>query len=732
MIVAEPVVDKAHGTWTVRVREVGTGAGKLREAPHGSYSDGKGISLFTGLQIPGDYIKAKAQAGEMRSALYAVAVKTPNGLEFFTPSDADLKALAAAEKELAKLRPDWERRNVIPTEKYPEVSSDERPITYGMPRWSDMFAPRQLLGFCTAIDLLIQMRKEVCKEEGEDAGEAISQLLNFGFDKFANWNAILASWNAPFGSARSVFDRHDFSFKASFCEMAFCHSGGGLAWAVENSLSAFEELAKLPHSTARQSIEISQGSATTLPQLNDKSIAAVVVDPPYADNVQYSELADFFYVWLKRTQGHRRPEWFSTYLCEHTEEAVVNAARHRSEGGKTKDAKAEAHVFYQELMTKAFREAHRILRDDGALTVMFTHKKQEAWEALFTSLIRSGFTITATWPVKTESEHSLHQAKKNAAQSTVVLVARKRPAGAGAGFFDQTMVAEIRQKARATAERLKGEGLNAVDQLVGSFGPAMEVYSRWDEVRTDTGEPVGVDVAIDEASEAVSDWRVEQLAARGLDGVEAEGRFVLLCWDVLGAAEFRFNEASLLGKAVGMDVETLVAAGLVTKSGDKINMVPVKERRRARALEPDEAVETLFGSESKAKRRKKGDVLKIHPNDPHFRTALDGCHALALRYLEGGGGAGGIGNAKALMRQQNWNKESAVARLIGALVEAAPEALHHEGGKTSAAAQFPEFRAWHALLEPLFGFTAPDWTAKPVEQPELSLGDGEEDEEEEE
>ena len=77
-------------------------------------------------------------------------------------------------------------------------------------------------------------------------------------------------------------------------------------------------------------------------------------------------------------------------------------------------------------MTGTFRECHRILRDDGVLTVMFTHKKQEAWEALFTSLIRSGFTITATWPVKTESEHSLHQAKKNAAQSTVFLVARKR------------------------------------------------------------------------------------------------------------------------------------------------------------------------------------------------------------------------------------------------------------------------------------------------------------------
>src|SRR5208283_5992538 len=120
-----------------------------------------------------------------------------------------------------------------------------------------------------------------------------------------------------------------------------------------------------------------------------------------------------------------------------------------------------------------------ILRDDGALTVMFTHKKQEAWEALFASLIRAGFTITATWPIKTESEHSLHQAQKNAAQSTVILVARKRLKGAGAGYFDSGMKKEIRDHARSTAERLQNEGLNPVDQLVGTFGPAIEVYSRY-------------------------------------------------------------------------------------------------------------------------------------------------------------------------------------------------------------------------------------------------------------
>ncbi len=384
-------------------------------------------------------------------------------------------------------------------------------------------------------------------------------------------------------------------------------------------------------------------------------------------------------------------------------------------------------------MGETFRECKRILRDDGVLTVMFTHKKQEAWEALFSSLISAGFMITATWPVKTESEHSLHQARKNAAQSTVLLVARERMLGAGVGFFDSALQAEIQEAARSTAERLEAEGLNPVDQLVGSFGPAMAVYSRFDEVRTDTGEVVGVAKAIDLASDAVSAWRVGRLAKQGLQGVEPEGRFVLLCWDVLRAAEFRFNEAKLLGHAVGMDVDSLVAAGLVSKSGDKIQMLSAKDRRRERALEPDEMVETLFGAVTTGKkRRRRKDALKVHPNDPSFRTALDGCHAFALRYQEAGGGTAGIGNSRALLRQQNWGKDSVVARLMEALVEAAPEALRFDRGKTSAGAKFPEFRAWHALLKPLFDIAPPEWVEAPVLQPRLMDDELEDDEEESE
>ncbi len=168
-----------------------------------------------------------------------------------------------------------------------------------------------------------------------------------------------------------------------------------------------------------------------------------------------------------------------------------------------------------------------------------------------------------------------------------------------------------------------------------------------------------------------------------------------------------------------MDVDRLVAAGLVTRSGDKIKMVPAKDRRRARPLEADEVVETLFGPETTGKGKRKAAVRKIHPNDPEFRTALDACHALALRYLEAGGGAGGIGSARALARPQRWAKDSAVARLMHALVQAAPEAVRRERGRNSAAARFPEFRAWHALLKPIFEIEPPDWKGKP--RPQLSL-----------
>ncbi len=452
-VVAAPFMDKAKGTWSVHIRQVGDGRGQLSAVPKPTYRKGAGVSLFTGNNIPADYMKAMAQTGRMGSALYAVALKKPRGLDFRPPEAADLEALAEAEAECARRRPAWEQANVIPTEEYPEISSDPRPRLYGMRRWADMFSPRQLLCFGTLVEELRDLRPEIVAAEGEDLGEAVVHLLALGIDKLVDYNNYCNTWEMTRGIVKHIFQRHDFSFKATFAEMAPCAAGSGLDWAIGNACDAYEGISKLPRANGESpTVQISLGSATSLPQLDDGSVTAVVVDPPYADNVQYSELSDFFYVWLKRTQGHRRPEWFSSYLTERDREAVVNVARHRRPGEAAKAAKARAHAFYQRLMTDTFRECRRVLRDDGVLTVMFTHKKQEAWEALFQSLIEAGFTITATWPVKTESEHSLHQAKKNAAQSTVILTSRKREEQAGIGYFDAALKGAQGGNPRARAQ----------------------------------------------------------------------------------------------------------------------------------------------------------------------------------------------------------------------------------------------------------------------------------------
>jgi putative DNA methylase len=719
-IVAVPVVNKQAGTWATEIKQVGVGPGCVADAPTRTYSRGKGISLFTGEGIPAAWIKAQAQAGKMGCVLYAVGLRTQHGLKFRPPAQADLDGLDSAAAYLTQVRADWEARSLIPTEEYPLVTTDARPRTYGMPRWADMFSPRQLLGAGVLMEELQALRPTILAEEGVEQGDAILHLLAIVLDKITNHNCLLSRFDTSRGAIKGQADRHDFAFKPTPSEMALGVAGGGLEWALGNVCDAFEQIAKLPRSEKAETLELTQGSATSLIHIADHSIDAVVVDPPYSDNVQYSELADFFFVWLKRSQGYRRSEWFSSLLCENELEAVKNAARFRTGKKKAKEAAAEAQAYYQQLMTNVFAEAHRVLRREGVLTVMFTHKKQEAWEALFASLIEAGFKITATWPVKTESEHSLHQAKKNAAQSTVILVARVRNEHAGTGYFDAAMRAQIRTVAETTADRLSGEGLNPVDQLVGSFGPAMEVFSAYDAVRTDTGVAVSVGAAIDIAADAVAGWRIRKLATGGLQGVEPEAQFELLCWDTLGAAEFRFNEAKLLGHAVGMDVSSLELAGLIAVDKDKVNILSAADRRRDAPLREEEAQQLLFGTiQGTGKKAKKSDALKIHPRDPVFRTHLDRAQALALAYADAGGGAAGIGAARALANRHGVKAGDPTVRLIEALLKASPLALRRDKG--AAALKFPEFRAWHATLQPLFGINPPDWTEKGPDQGMLAL-----------
>ena len=225
-VTARPYVDKRNGTWGVEILQIGRGAGQISQAPQPTYTKGKGVSLFTNHQIDPAWIKAKAQNGEMHSTLYAVALKTNQGLIFQPPTQEDLRAIGVAESELARLRPGWERTNIIPTEEITAISNYDRGHRlYGMYKWTDMFSGRQLLSFGVLVEELQRLRDEVNKAEGPELGDAVIHILSFVVDKFANYNSFLCSWNAPHGIMRSVFDRHGYSFKPTWAELAPCNAG---------------------------------------------------------------------------------------------------------------------------------------------------------------------------------------------------------------------------------------------------------------------------------------------------------------------------------------------------------------------------------------------------------------------------------------------------------------------------------------------------------------------------
>ena len=291
----------------------------------------------------------------------------------------------------------------------------------------------------------------------------------------------------------NTFDRHDFSFKWSYAEMAPLIVGLGYDWVIEQVAKCIGELVDLarPDVGNRQRtavrewkfrpftpppITITCKSADNLDHLADASIDVIVMDPPYYDNVMYAELSDFFYVWLKRTAGRVIPELFTRALTDKDHEAVANPAKFKGQPG----AKALAGRDYQERMAAIFTECRRVLKPDGVMTLMFTHKATGAWDALTKGLMHAGFAISASWPINTEAEGSLHIKDKAAANSTIFLVCRPREETArdASTIYWEDVEPLVAQAVRTRVAEFQKAGIGGVDLYLASFGPALEEFSR--------------------------------------------------------------------------------------------------------------------------------------------------------------------------------------------------------------------------------------------------------------
>ena len=557
------------------------------EAEKGTIKRGEGISPYDNLVIDGDYVKSEAQAGRMKQILYAIAFKDFRGKRTFrAPSQMDLDAVKKSEDYLREVRSEWEKLGYIPTELIPEGLKTAEPIRYGINSWSEMFLPRQLLVHATFAKEFALLIPEI-RGANPDMAEDILLELSLLQGKAINWNARLTSWIVPRQVMRSVFDRHDFAFKWTFAEMEGAREL--YPWTL-HVLDNYKQITELlddklaDRPPLERIVTVTQGSGAHMPSVKDNSVAHLCMDPPYFDNVMYAELSDFFYVWEKRTLGRIRPDFFPEVLSDKEEEAVANASRFES-AGRRKNELAE--LDYQSKMTAIFAESRRVLRDDGVMSVMFTHKKAEAWDSLGTGLLEAGFTIETSWPVNTEAEHSLHQANMNSAASTIMLVCRKRNSRASTTkVFLEDIADEVRRAAREAVTRFENDGILGVDLLLSTYGPTLAVISRYWPVYSSTPDESGKDrllrpeEALNLAREELVNLRQSRLVGHAARLDELTD-FVVIAWDTFKAREFSFDTARLLALAVGgLDIDTLVRQKIVGKSAGRVHLLLPQERVR--------------------------------------------------------------------------------------------------------------------------------------------------------
>jgi adenine-specific DNA methylase len=563
-----------------------------KAASVGTVGRGNGISPYDNLVIDGAYIKTEAQEGRMRQVLYALAVRTASGKrEFRAPSSIDQHAIAVAADTLSSNRSAWQAEGILPSEDIPQESNYDRGHRlYGINSWLDMFTPRQALVHAIFSEEFIRLIPEARTALGDKAEDVLFAIALMQ-GKALNWNARASTWDVSRQKMRSVFEKHNFSFKWTFAE--FEGATALYSWCLDQLIDAYGGIAGLIEKTGasvlaqepalERSVTIAQGGAANLSGLKNGEVVHLCMDPPYYDNVMYAELADFFYVWEKHTLGSIAPAFFREELTDKENEAVANPARFVAMGKRKQEL---ADLDYEAKMTSIFAECRRVLRDDGVMSVMFTHKRAEAWDTLGMGLLQAGFTVETSWPVNTESEQSMHQANKNSAASTIMLVCRKRLEDDVSQVFLDDIEAEIRAAAREAVARFRTYGIDGVDLLLSTYGPVLSVISSHWPVHSTQADAHGrsrllrPDEALALAREEVVRLQRQRIIGREVQ-IDNHSDFVLLSWENFKALEFPFDEARRLALAVGgLDLDELAQARILEKKSGTVRLLPPEERLR--------------------------------------------------------------------------------------------------------------------------------------------------------
>lgn len=560
----EPVIDGSNYHFEVRMGK------QPADSIAGTVERTGATCIMSQTAMPFKYVREEGKSGRMGQRLMAIVAEGARGRVYLSPTEEMTQIARSAQ-------PEWKPEHELPVN-----PRDFKTPNYGLNTFGDLFTPRQLVALTTFSDLVQEAREKAISdaktaglpgdgqglaEGGSGAtayGNAIATYLGMAVSRSTNTINALAVWSQSREQSVNLFSRQAIPMNWDFPEVnPFAGAAGDFALTT-NSMS--KSLANVP---AIGGGYVNQRDAQTQTISFDKVIST---DPPYYDNIGYADLADFFYVWMRRSLRSTYPDLFGTMAVPKAEELVATPYRHGSS--------EQAEAFFLSGMSQAIGNIEKQAHPAFPITIYYAFKQAETkadntsstgWETFLEAVIKSGYSIDGTWPMRTERPTGVKVAM-NALASSIILVCRKREISADS-ISRRDFQRQLREEMPDALETMIGgesgqTPIAPVDLSQAAIGPGMAIYSKYEAVLNQDGSRMSIHDALVLINRAITEYLSPESGS-----FDADTQFCSSWFEQYGWSNGPFGEADTLSRAKGTSVDGVQEAGVVESGGGKVRLL---------------------------------------------------------------------------------------------------------------------------------------------------------------
>ena len=541
-------------------------------AAEGTVGRGGAVCVLTNTAIPLSYIREQGRLGKLGRKLMAIVVEGSGGRIYLSPD---------ASSELSNNTKIAERKSKID-----HWQGCTNCVVYGMTHFEDLYTERQFSSLSVLSETIGVVHELIVKDYqknvsnnlgerfadgGQDAiayADAVCVYLAFALDKLADLSNVLCSWEPIAQCPRHLFGRQAIPMTWDFAEANIFSKSSGSLHVIVRGISG--SLAKMGFPVIGGEGVAFQADASSLKFPSEDSV--ISMDPPYYDNIPYSNISDFFYFWMKRSLGGIFPDLFGTLQVPKQEELVANQFRQGS--------KDQAEAFFMEGMKKVFESISQNHRDDYPITIYYAFKQKEiseegitskGWASFIEAIIHSGLSINATWPVRTEAANRLRASGSNALATSVVLVCRKRELEAEI-ISRAEFIRALKRELPQAIEALQAANIAPADMPQSAIGPGIGIFSRYERVLESDDSTLTVKSALQLINQELDEYFGE------IQGeFDSETRFSISWYEQHGLNSGDYGTANNIATARGVSVDGVKHAGIVESQAGKVRILKRSE-----------------------------------------------------------------------------------------------------------------------------------------------------------